>query len=69
VKLVLIPTENLRDLHEIPDNIKAGIEIRAVKTIDEVLKAALVEMPTPLPIEIPDVALVKPTEVKDGARH
>lgn len=69
VKLVLIPTENLRDLHEIPDNIKAGLEIRAVKTIDEVLKAALVEMPTPLPIEIPEVPIVPAAEVKDGARH
>ena len=69
VKLVLIPMENLRDLYEIPDNIKAGLEIRGVKTIDEVLKAALVEMPKPLPIEIPDVALVAPKETKGVARH
>lgn len=69
VKLVLIPMENLRDLYEIPDNIKAGLEIRGVKTIDEVLKAALVEMPKPLPIEIPDVALVVPKETKGVARH
>ena len=66
---MLISTENLRDLHEIPDNIKAGLDIRPVKTIDEVLKAALVEMPKPLPIEIPEVALVKPEATKDTARH
>ncbi|WP_343594957.1 endopeptidase La [Acinetobacter sp.] len=49
VKLVFIPQENVRDLAEIPDNVKEGLEIKAVKSIDEILPLALVEMPKPLP--------------------
>ncbi|MDO4250627.1 MAG: endopeptidase La [Moraxella sp.] len=45
---VLIPKTNERDLSEIPENVKAGLVIQPVETIDEVLKAALVKMPTPL---------------------
>lgn len=65
VKLVLIPEENVRDLIEIPDNVKEGLEIRAVRTIDEVLPAALVRMPEPLP-KAPIVATV---ESEKAARH
>ncbi|RUT64218.1 endopeptidase La [Morganella morganii] len=42
IKTVLIPDENRRDLEEIPDNIKADLDIHPVKTIDEVLSLALV---------------------------
>jgi ATP-dependent Lon protease len=45
---VIIPSENERDLKEIPDNIKADLEIRPVKWIHEVLQLALVHMPEPL---------------------
>ena len=48
IKTVLIPEENRRDLKEIPDNIKADLEIKPVKWIDEVLEVALVEQPVPL---------------------
>jgi len=41
IKLVLIPEENRRDLKEIPEKIKNEMEIRPVRWIDEVLKAAL----------------------------
>ena len=41
VKTVLIPKENEKDLVEIPDNVKAGLEIIAVETADEVLARAL----------------------------
>ena len=48
IKHVLIPATNERDLEDIPDNVKAGLTIQPVATIDEVLKAALVSMPKPL---------------------
>jgi ATP-dependent Lon protease len=41
IKTVLIPDENQKDLKEIPDNVKKGLKIIAVKTADEVLKHAL----------------------------
>jgi ATP-dependent Lon protease len=47
IKTVIIPLENERDLKEIPDNIKAELNIRPVKWIDEVLQLALQYMPTP----------------------
>ncbi|MBN8499756.1 MAG: endopeptidase La [Sphingomonadales bacterium] len=43
IKLVLIPEENVKDLAEIPDNVKAGLEIIPVAHVDEVLARALVE--------------------------
>jgi ATP-dependent Lon protease len=43
IKRVLIPHDNVRDLKDIPDNVKGDIEIRAVKWIDEVLELALQE--------------------------
>jgi len=48
IKTVIIPKENERDLKEIPDNIKANLDLRAVKWIDEVLTIALERMPEPL---------------------
>jgi ATP-dependent Lon protease len=46
---VLIPEENEKDLAEIPDNIKAKLEIIPVQWIDQVLEVALAHQPTPLP--------------------
>ncbi len=48
IKTVLIPEENTRDLPEIPDNVKAGLEIIPVKHVSEVLKLALVRQPDPV---------------------
>jgi ATP-dependent Lon protease len=48
IKTVVIPDENQRDLKEIPDNIKADLEIKPVKWIDEVLQIALTYQPEPL---------------------
>ncbi|MBY5993782.1 endopeptidase La [Ferrimonas balearica] len=45
IKRVLIPKENERDLEEIPDNVKADLDIRAVRWIDEVLALALEHPP------------------------
>ncbi|MGO2353870.1 MAG: endopeptidase La [Marinomonas foliarum] len=51
IKTVLIPQENARDLKEIPDNIKADIEVIPVKWIDEVLDIALEYIPSPKKVE------------------
>ena len=48
IKTVLIPQENEKDLREMPDSIKDGLEIFPVSTVDEVLKRALVRQPTPI---------------------
>jgi ATP-dependent Lon protease len=65
VKLVLIPKENEKDLAEIPDNVKTGMTIIPVTTIDELLTHALAR---PLqPIDWTDEALshVAPPPVED----
>jgi ATP-dependent Lon protease len=51
IKTVIIPEENVRDLKEIPDNIKESLEIRPAKWIDEVLDVALAYAPEPLAAE------------------
>ena len=48
IKHVLIPDSNERDLVDIPDHVKEGLTIQPVKTIDEVLQAALVSQPKPI---------------------
>ena len=48
IKTVLIPEENVKDLAEIPDEIKNRIEIRPVRWIEQVLEAALERLPAPL---------------------
>jgi len=48
IKTVLIPEENVKDLAEIPDNVKNRLEIIPVRWIDRVLEVALQHMPTPL---------------------
>jgi ATP-dependent Lon protease len=56
IKTVLIPEENVKDLQEIPENVKNGLEIVPVRWIDKVLEIALEKMPTPLLDEVPAVA-------------
>ncbi|MGE5516120.1 MAG: endopeptidase La [Bacteroidota bacterium] len=54
LKTVLIPKENEKDLAEIPDNVKKGLEIVPVSTVDEVLARALTHMPVPIEWEEPE---------------
>jgi ATP-dependent Lon protease len=61
IKTVLIPEENAKDLQDIPENVKNGLEIVPVRWIDKVLEIALERMPTPLPDDEPVVAT--PAEV------
>ena len=48
LKTVLIPGENEKDLSEIPDNVKRGLEIITVNNVDEVIEHALVTRPVPI---------------------
>ena len=59
---VLIPDENVRDLAEIPDNIKNKLEIIPVKWIDKVLELALERLPQALPEGGEATAVVSGTE-------
>jgi ATP-dependent Lon protease len=59
IKTVMIPEENVKDLVEIPDNIKNKLEIVPVKWIDKVLEIALERQPQPLP-EPSDAAPIPP---------
>ncbi len=53
IKVVLIPEENVKDLVEIPDNVKNKLDIHPVKWIEQVLALALEREPEPLPEIIP----------------
>ena len=53
IKVVLIPEENVKDLVEIPDNVKNKLDIYPVKWIEQVLALALEREPEPLPEIIP----------------
>jgi ATP-dependent Lon protease len=66
IKTVLIPDENVKDLVEIPDNVKNRLEILPVKWIDKVLELALERMPTPLPVP-EEAAPLPPAEDKPGS--
>jgi len=67
IKCVIIPDENERDLKEIPDNIKADLEIKPVKWIDQVLELALEHMPEPLSDE--DFHPTTDKKTADGERR
>ncbi|WP_280155607.1 endopeptidase La [Piscinibacter sp. XHJ-5] len=58
IKTVLIPEENVKDLQDIPENVKNHLEIIPVKWIDRVLEVALEAAPQPLPEE--EAAKVEP---------
>ncbi|MFO3722780.1 endopeptidase La [Pseudomonas sp. HLMP] len=64
IKTVIIPEENVRDLKEIPENIKEDLQIKPVKWIDEVLQIALQYAPEPLPDVAPEI--VAKDEKRDG---
>ena len=59
IKTVLIPEENVKDLAEIPENIKNRLDIHPVKWIDQVLEMALERKPEALP-EAPEPAAIPP---------
>ena len=63
IKTVLIPEENAKDLVEINDSIKSGLDIIPVSRMDEVLTRALVRKPEPITWE---EATAKPVDVPDA---
>ncbi len=75
IKTVLIPEENAKDLQEIPDNVKNGLEIIPVKWIDQVLQVALERQPVPLTEEeialaaAATPAVVAPADVSGTVKH
>jgi ATP-dependent Lon protease len=74
IKTVLIPEENAKDLQDIPDNVKNGLEILPVRWIDKVLEIALERMPTPLTDEelivaAPVAVVVAAQEVSTTVKH
>jgi ATP-dependent Lon protease len=69
IKTVLIPEENVKDLAEIPDNIKGKLDIKPVKWIDEVLELALRNMPRPAAAEPEASADAKPRTKRPGRRQ
>ncbi len=72
IKTVLIPEENAKDLQDIPENVKNGLEIVPVRWIDKVLEIALERMPTPLPDDEPVVVVAAPAvapELTGSVKH
>jgi ATP-dependent Lon protease len=68
IKVALIPEENVRDLAEIPDIVKEGMEIIPVSRMDEVIKHALIRQPEPIEWNYDEEPAVKsPVEVTDDA--
>jgi ATP-dependent Lon protease len=65
VKTVLIPKENVKDLRDIPDNVKDGLEIIPAESVAEVLKVALTRAPEP--IEWDEAAEAALAKVSDPA--
>ncbi|MEQ1706312.1 MAG: endopeptidase La [Rickettsiales bacterium] len=66
ITTVLIPQENVKDLEEIPDNVKKELKIIPVSTVDDVLKEALMRMPEPIEWTEPKAAAVAALAKTDG---
>lgn len=64
IKTVLIPEENVKDLAEIPDNVKNRLEIIPVKWIDRVLEVALARQPVARPTKSSSAARKAPVAAK-----
>lgn len=67
IKKVLIPEQNVKDLEEVPDNVKQAVEIVPVRWIDKVLDEALVSKPVPLEPKQEDPAVTAPVLPADDA--
>jgi ATP-dependent Lon protease len=69
IKTVVIPSENVKDLAEIGDEIKSGLEILPASRMDDVLKVALQRMPQPVAIdEETPPAGVPPASTEEAGR-
>jgi len=66
IKKVLIPEENAKDLAEIPDNVKSGLEIVPVSMMDQVLPHALIEVPEAIEWDSEDEEAHQAPVIGDG---
>ncbi len=55
---VIIPAENVRDLEDIPANVKRGLDIVPAEGVDDVLSLALTQPLTPLEVETPALTAI-----------
>lgn len=78
IKTVLIPHQNVKDLADIPENIKNHLDIHPVQWIDEVLVLALASQPVPLPevneiiendVQLTDKSVENKTSVLEEIKH
>jgi ATP-dependent Lon protease len=78
IKTVLIPHQNVKDLADIPENIKNHLDIHPVQWIDEVLTLALASQPVALPeaneiiandVQLTDKAVENKASVAEGIKH
>jgi ATP-dependent Lon protease len=73
IKKVLIPEDNVKDLAEIPDNVKNGMEIIPVARVGDVLRNALVRMPEPIewvePVDAPAAVVDTADEAGKSLSH
>ena len=67
IKTVLIPKGNVRDLKEVPENIKEDLEIKPVQWIDEVLDIVLTRRPVPWQKE-EDISLKVPNKKRETSK-
>ena len=66
IKTVMIPEENAKDIAEVPDSVKSGLEIIPVSRMDQVLQHALVRQPEPIEWDEP-LPSKTPKRDEDGA--
>ncbi|RZO90403.1 MAG: endopeptidase La [alpha proteobacterium HIMB114] len=70
IKTVIIPSENEKDLKEIPQNVKDGLKIIAVDDVDEVIKIALTKQPDPINwIEVDEINQKTTSAVEQKSPH
>ncbi|HEY8949434.1 MAG TPA: endopeptidase La [Rhizomicrobium sp.] len=67
IKTVAIPADNEKDLADIPENVKSGMKIIPVKTVEDVLKVALVRQPEPIDWAEPEAVTPPPAKPEAGA--
>ena len=68
IKTVLIPEENVKDLADIPDEVKQKLELIPVSRMEEVVKTALVRQPEPMTWDEAEEEPVASGDDKGGSR-
>jgi ATP-dependent Lon protease len=66
IKIVLIPQENEKDLADVPQSVKDGLEIVPISTVDEAIARALVSAPVAIEWSEADEIVVAPAKVDDA---